>query len=82
MDARLDRIERDVQKLEAGHDRLELMVTNVVTDHAVLIATAKSTDRRLGHIEESLSRLVWLIILGLLGALMQWIVGGGLSSVA
>ena len=79
MEDRIRRVERDVEKVQASVERLESKVSDVSTDHAVLVATAKASERRLSGIEGSMNKLVWLVITAFVATAMNWLLGGGLQ---
>ena len=79
MEDRLRRVEQDLQRMADGHERLESKVNGMSVDHAVLVTTAKQSDRRLTNIEGSMNKLVWLLIAAIAGSLINFIIGGGIA---
>jgi hypothetical protein len=71
---RLDRVESEVVIVKNK-------VISIETQSAVDEVHRKNVEHRLGNIEGVLTKLTWLIISGLIVALMAFIVGGGLSLV-
>jgi len=71
---RLDRIETEVIQTKTK-------VIMIETKGAVSEVHRTNVEARLSSIEGVLTKLTWLIITGLVVAVMAFIVGGGLSSV-
>jgi hypothetical protein len=71
---RLDRVESEVVIVKNK-------VISIETQSAVDEVHRNNVEHRLGNIEGVLTKLTWLIISGLIVALMAFIVGGGLSLV-
>jgi len=77
--------------MEALHRRLDNVELDIVTvkNKVISIETKSAVDEvhrtnvehRLSNIEGVLTKLTWLIISGLIVALMAFIVGGGLNLV-
>lgn len=79
MEDRIRRVERDVEKVQANVERLESKVSDISTDHAVLVTTAKASERRLSGIEGSMNKLVWLVVAAFVATAMNWVLNGGLQ---
>ena len=71
---RLDNVDLDIAAVKNK-------VINIETKGAVDEVHRNNVEHRLSNIEGVLTKLTWLIISGLVVALMAFIVGGGLSLV-
>jgi len=67
---------------QVAFDALRDRVTMVERQQAVKSATDEAIETRLTKIEVVLSRLTWLMVTGIGGAAVAFVVSGGLSSVA
>jgi len=72
--SRMDKVEQEVLAVKGVVNHLE-------TRNAVDEVHRNNVERRLSGIEGVLTKLTWLIVSGLVVALMAFIVGGGLSLV-
>lgn len=64
--------------------KFELLVDRVVDleqKYAVREETLKAIEIRLSRIETVLSRLTWLMVTGIGGAFVAFVIGGGLANV-
>lgn len=66
---------------EAVFEALKERVITVERHQAVKSEADKSIEERLTKIEAILSRLTWLLVAGIGGAFVAFIVNGGLASV-
>lgn len=66
---------------EAKLDSLETRVAQLELGNAVGQERHQSIVRRLDKIDSHVSRLVWLIIALLVGALLNFVIDGGLANV-
>jgi len=72
-------LKESVKSLDRQHRVLESRQTEVVTSLKVNQVINQNTEKRLGSIELTLQRLVWLVLASLVSAIMAYILGGGLT---
>lgn len=66
---------------DAAFEALRDRVTVVERQQAVKSATDEAIEARLTKIEVVLSRLTWLMVSGIVGAAIAFVVSGGLAGV-
>jgi len=78
----------NLETLEQRIRQLEVWKNEQATSVAVREERDRHMDKRFDRLEESvgevkgyLLRIVWIIVLGILGSLITFIIGGGLSIV-
>lgn len=83
-----DALRRLTATVEDHGRRLATVESNQVVTDAVRVERDKHMDKRFDQLEESVSevkgyllRIVWVIILGIVGALMTFIISGGLNAI-
>lgn len=64
---------------ETSFETLKTRVTELERQSAVKTATDMAMEKRLGNIEVILSRLTWLLVTGIGGALIAFVIKGGLN---
>jgi hypothetical protein len=76
----------DLQNLEKRVEILEVWKVEQTTNHAVRVEKDRHMDRRFDELKESvdqvkgyLLRIVWVIVLGIIGSLLTFIINGGLN---
>lgn len=84
----LDRIESRLNSHEARLGSIEAWQSAQATNLAVRAERDKHLDKRFDRIEESVNevkgyllKIVWVIVLGIVGSLVTFIVSGGLTNV-
>lgn len=70
------------RSVNARLSSMEKKLSALETESAVDKVHGANVEKRLSAIENTLTRLVWLIIVALGGAFMTFIINGGLASAA
>lgn len=72
---------QDYERLARRVDALAEDIQEIRMSLAVREEGMKATHMRLDKIETILSRLTWLLVSGIAGAFLAFVIGGGLSNV-
>jgi hypothetical protein len=67
---------------EQAFEAMKTRLNTLELDNAVRAESSKSVEARLSKIEEALSRVTWLLVSGIIMALIAFVVSGGLSKVS
>ncbi|MCY1668065.1 hemolysin XhlA family protein [Rhizobium sp. SL86] len=70
------------QRVDNAHTRIdgvEGRVSQLELSEAVAAERAKNMQNSLSQIEANTSRVVWLVVTGLVGALVAFVIKGGLN---
>jgi hypothetical protein len=81
LSARVDSAHAELKTVRERVDKVEGRVTSLETAQAVAAAQMTFIQASLTKIESGVSKVVWLVITGLITAVVTFVVKGGLTNV-